>query len=70
MDLSALPADWSAPASSFGCLSVSAGTGCQMSLTYAPTAAAGGTLAIGFSYVNSAGSSKTGTVSIPYSAAP
>jgi hypothetical protein len=69
-DLSALPADWSAPASSFSCASVSGGTPCQMSLTYAPTAAASSTLAIGFSYVNSAGTTKTGTVSIPYSAAP
>jgi hypothetical protein len=69
-DLSALPADWSAPASSFACASVSGGSVCQMALTYAPTAAASGTLAIGFSYVNSAGSTKTGTVSIPYSAAP
>ncbi|HEX3951814.1 MAG TPA: hypothetical protein VHW95_18340 [Steroidobacteraceae bacterium] len=69
-DLSLLPADWSAPASSFACATVSVGSGCQMSLTYAPTAAASGTLAIGFSYVNSAGTTKTGTVSIPYSASP
>jgi hypothetical protein len=69
-DLSALPLGWSAPASSFACASVSVGATCQVSLTYAPTAAASGTLAFGFSYVNSAGTAKTGTVSIPYSAAP
>ena len=69
-DLSVLATDWSAPASSFACAAVSVGTSCQLSLTYAPTAAASGTLAFGFSYVNSAGSTKTGTVSIPYSAAP
>ena len=69
-DLSALPLGWSAPASSFTCASVSVGSACQVVLTYAPTAAASGTLAFGFSYVNSAGTSKTGTVSIPYSAAP
>jgi hypothetical protein len=69
-DLSLLPPDWSAPASSFACAAVSVGAGCQLSLTYAPTAAASGTLAFGFSYVNSLGSTKTGTVSIPYSAAP
>ena len=69
-DLSLLPPDWSAPASSFTCATVSVGTSCQLSLTYAPTAAASGTLAFGFSYANSAGSTKTGTVSIPYSAAP
>jgi hypothetical protein len=69
-DLSALPLGWTAPASSFACASVSVGTTCQVTLTYAPTAAASGTLAFGFSYVNSAGTAKTGTVSIPYSAAP
>jgi len=69
-DLSLLPPDWSTPASSFACAAVSVGTSCQVSLTYAPAAAASGTLAFGFSYANSAGSTKTGTVSIPYSAAP
>ena len=69
-DLSALPLGWTAPASSFACASVSVGTTCQVSLTYAPTAAASGTLAFGFGYVNSAGIAKTGTVSIPYTAAP
>jgi hypothetical protein len=69
-DLSALPPGWTAPASSFTCASVSVGTTCQISLTFAPTAAAAGTLAFGFNYVNSAGISKTGTVSIPYTAAP
>lgn len=69
-DLSALPLGWSAPVSSFTCASVSVGSTCQVMLTYAPTAAASGTLAFGFGYVNSAGASKTGTVSIPYTAAP
>jgi hypothetical protein len=69
-DLSALPLGWTAPVSSLSCASVSVGATCQVALTYAPTAAASGTLAFGFSYVNSAGVSKTGTVSIPYTAAP
>ena len=69
-DLSALPLGWTAPASSLTCASVSVGTTCQVILTYAPTAAASGTLAFGFSYVNSAGTSKTGTVSIPFTSAP
>ena len=56
--------------SSFACASVSVGSACQVVLTYAPTAAASATLAFGFSYVNSAGTHQTGTVSIPYSAAP
>ncbi len=69
-DLSALPLGWTAPASSLACASVSVGATCQVSLTYAPTAAASSTLAFGFSYVNSAGTAKSGTVSIPYTAAP
>ncbi|HTC37965.1 MAG TPA: hypothetical protein VK693_03390, partial [Steroidobacteraceae bacterium] len=69
-DLSALPLGWTAPASSFSCASVSVGATCQVVLTYAPTAAASGTVAFGFNYVNSAGTAKSGTVSIPYSAAP
>jgi hypothetical protein len=69
-DLSALPAGWSTASSAFTCATVNVGSNCQVSLTYAPTAAAGGTLAFGFSYTNSAGTMKTGTVSIPYTAAP
>jgi hypothetical protein len=69
-DLSTLPLGWSAASSSFNCVSVSVGTACQVSLTYAPMAAAAGTLAFGFTYVNSAGTTKSGTVSIPYTAAP
>ena len=69
-DLSALPLGWTAPASSLTCASVSVGATCQVVLTYAPTAAASGTVAFGFSYVNSAGTAKTGTVSVPYTAAP
>jgi hypothetical protein len=49
---------------------VSVGTSCQVSLNYSPTVAANSTLTFGYSYVNSAGTTKTGTVSIPYTAAP
>jgi hypothetical protein len=69
-DLSALPLGWTAPATSFSCTSVSVGSACQVSLTYAPMAADSGTLAFGYSYVNSAGTLKSATVSIPYTAAP
>ena len=69
-DLSALPAGWTAPVGSFTCATLSVGTACQVALSYAPTAAASGTLAFGFSYLNSAGAAKTGTVSIPYTATP
>jgi hypothetical protein len=69
-DLSVLPADWSAASGTVTCATVSIGAGCQVSLNYAPTAAASGTLSFGYSYVNSAGTAKTGTASIPYTAAP
>jgi hypothetical protein len=69
-DLSALPADWSSAASTITCATVSVGTGCQVALNYSPTVAAGSTLTFGYSYVNSAGTTQTGTVSIPYTAAP
>jgi hypothetical protein len=69
-DLTALPADWSAASGTFTCASVSVGSGCQLSLSYAPTAAANAVLSVGFSYTNGAGAMKTGTVSIPYTAGP
>jgi hypothetical protein len=69
-DLTALPADWSSASSTFSCATVSVGAGCQVSLNYSPTVAASSTLTFGYSYVNSAGTTKTGTASIPYTAAP
>ena len=69
-DLTVLPADWSSASSTFTCATVSVGTSCQVSLTYSPTVAAAGTLSFGYSYVNSAGTTKPGTVSIPYTATP
>jgi hypothetical protein len=66
--LSALPAGWSSTSMSFSCSTVSAGTPCQLTLTYAPTAAAASTLNLGFSYTNDAGFAKTGTVTINYRA--
>jgi hypothetical protein len=64
--LTALPAGWSSSVNALSCVSVESGTGCQLSLSYAPTAADSGALALGFAYVNNAGESKTGTLSIPY----
>ena len=69
-DLTALPADWSSASSTLTCATVSVGTSCQVSLNYSPTLAAAGTLSFGYSYVNSAGTAKAGSVSIPYTAAP
>ena len=67
-DLTVLPADWSSASSTFTCATVT--TSCQVSVNYSPTVAAAGTLSFGYSYVNSMGAAKTGTVSIPYTATP
>lgn len=67
--LAALPAGWSSAADSLTCSSVSAGTICQLALTYQPTIADGGTLTLGFTYTNDSGTVKTGTVMIAYSGA-
>lgn len=69
-DLTSLPAGWSSTSNNFTCSSVSIGTGCQLSLTYAPTIAASGTLTLGFSYANDSGVVKNGTVALAYSAGP
>jgi len=66
--LSPLPPGWSSNGSALGCSSVSTGTGCQLSLSYAPTAADTGTLTLGYSYTNNAGMTKTGTLAIGYTA--
>jgi hypothetical protein len=66
--LAALPAGWSSTDTSFACSGVSTGTGCQLPLTYAPTAAGNGTLVLSYSYQNNADELKTGSVSIDYRA--
>jgi hypothetical protein len=67
-DLTMLPAGWSSPVDSFACAGLSTGTGCQLSLGYAPLAYGNGTLMLNYSYKNNAGLTKTGSVTIPYSA--
>lgn len=67
--LSTLPAGWSsAQGAAFSCVEVSSGSGCQLTLSYTPTAADSGTVALGYSYINNAGEAKTGTVDVPYRA--
>jgi hypothetical protein len=63
--LSALPAGWTGPAS-FTCASVSTGSGCVVNLTYTPTAAGSGSVTFNYSYVDNAGTSKTGTAAVSY----
>jgi hypothetical protein len=68
LDLSALPAGWSTPASGFDCASISTGTGCQLSLTYAPAAPGDhGTLQLTYDFLDNAGVAKPGSVNIAYS---
>lgn len=66
--LSSLPSGWSASAQTFSCNAISTGNGCQLDLTYAPTAVGSGTLQLTYAYTNDAGTAKTGTVSITYAA--
>jgi len=66
--LTALPSGWSSIDSSFTCSGLSSGNGCQLPLTYAPSAAGNGTLVLRYSYKNNAGESKSGSLDIPYRA--
>lgn len=66
--LTALPSGWSSTDSTFTCSGLSSGNGCQLTLTYTPTAAGMGTLVLNYSYMNDAGEAKTGSLNIPYRA--
>jgi hypothetical protein len=67
-DLTALPAGWSSTASGLSCAIVSTGSGCQLALTYAPNAAARGTLTLNYGFTDDSGTAKTGVLNIPYAA--
>jgi hypothetical protein len=67
-DFAALPSGWSTTGTSFACASVATGNGCQLQLTYAPSAAATGTLTLNYSYRDDAGTPKTGSLNIAYAA--
>lgn len=67
-DLGALPAGWSSSSPTFNCSSVASGNGCQLALTYAPSAVGSGTLSLNYAYTNHAGAARTGSVAIPYQA--
>jgi len=68
--LSPLPAGWSTGSSTLDCTSVTSGTSCQLSLSYAPGAAGSGSLTLPYSYTNNSGIAETGTVTLPYTATP
>ncbi len=67
-DLADLPAGWSSKATTFTCASVSTGNGCQLALTYAPTAVARGTLSLDYYYLDAAGAVSLGTANVAYAA--
>jgi hypothetical protein len=67
-DLSTLPAGWSSAAKGFTCAAVSTGNGCQLQLTYAPTALGSGTLALRYAYNDAAGTANAGLLNIAYAA--
>ena len=69
MGLASLPAGWSSSSGgSFACAIILPGSGCQLTLTYTPTAVASGTLSLGYTYLNNAGETKSGTVTAQYRA--
>jgi hypothetical protein len=65
--LTTLPTYWSGPGQ-FGCATISTGNGCQLTLSFAPLSSVSGTITLGYSYTDSAGTAKTATVSVPYAA--
>ncbi len=60
-------AGWNMAVAGFSCAIVSTGSGCQLPLTFAPSAAARGTLVLNYSYTDGSGVARTGTLNIPYS---
>jgi hypothetical protein len=68
--LSPLPTGWSSSSGTFTCATVDGSNACELTLTYAPTAPANGTLTLGFSYLNDSGIAEIGSVSIDYTAGP
>ena len=67
-DLTALPSGWSSTATAFSCAIVSTGSGCQLALSFAPSAASRGTVTLNYSYMDDSGAAKSGAVNIPYAA--
>jgi hypothetical protein len=67
-NLAALPAGWSSTATNLSCAIVSTGNGCQLPLSYAPTAAGRGTLTLNFTYTDDSGAAKSGALNIGYAA--
>ncbi|HEX4152371.1 MAG TPA: hypothetical protein VHY75_09220 [Steroidobacteraceae bacterium] len=65
-DLGSLPPGWSSASPAFSCAIVTTGNGCQLMLSYAPTAAGRGVLGLSYTYVDDSGAARSGTLNIPY----
>ena len=63
-DLSSLPAGWTSTATALSCAIVSTGSGCQLPLQFAPTAAATGTLTLNYTYSDNSGTARTDRKSV------
>lgn len=69
IDLGALPAGWSGGASAFDCASFGGGNACRLPLSYQPSAAVAQTsFDLAYSYLNSAGNTRSGKLTIAYAA--
>jgi hypothetical protein len=68
LGLAALPPGWSSTSRSFSCGTVSTGNGCQLHLTYAPTALTSGTLTLSYAYTDDTGAARAGLLNIAYAA--
>jgi hypothetical protein len=65
-DLATLPSGWKSKVTSFDCVSVSTGSGCQLQLIYTPPAIATGTLSLNYTYKDNSGDTKAGTLALAY----
>ena len=67
-DLATLPSNWTGPSTAFSCAAVSTGNGCQLHLTYKPTALTSGTFTLRYAYEDASGVANTGLVDVSYAA--
>jgi hypothetical protein len=61
-NLTSLPAGWTSTTHAFSCASVSTGSGCQLSLSFAPTSFGAGNWTLNYDYTDDFGTAKTGNV--------
>jgi hypothetical protein len=66
--LASLPPGWGSTSGAFSCAGIDADNPCRLHLSYAPPAAAAGTLTLIYGYLNNADEAKTGSVSVAYRA--